>query len=58
MNGRRIKIGDEGVILDGKKVDGVTDYVIQAHIDQKSGIVECRLDMTIILDQSDFELEL
>ena len=56
--GKRIKIGDEGVILDGKKVDGVTDYVIQAHTDQISGVVEYRIDLTIVLDQPDFELEL
>ena len=55
---KRIKIGCEGVILDGKPIEGVTDYVIQAHVDQKSGGVECRLDMTIVLEQSDFEVEL
>lgn len=58
MRKHRIKIGDEGVFLDGKKIEGVTDYVIQAHTDQKNAGVECRLDITIILDQADFELEL
>lgn len=55
---KRIKIGDYGVILDGKEVAGVTDYKIQAHAEQESGNVECRLDLTIILDQSEIELEL
>lgn len=55
---KRLKIGDDGVILDGKKVVGVTDYKIQAHADQENGNVECRLDLTIILDQSELELEL
>ena len=55
---KRLKIGDDGVILDGKKVDGVIDYKIQAHVDQEDGNVECRLDLTIILEQSELELEL
>lgn len=55
---KRLKIGDDGVILDGKKVDGVIDYKIQARVDQEDGNVEYRLDLTIILDQSELELEL
>lgn len=55
---KRLKITEDGLFIQGKKVDGVTDYVLQAHTEQRTGDVECRLDLTVILDQADFELEL
>lgn len=52
---KRLRICEDGLFIQGKKVEGVTDYVLQAHTDQFSGQVECRLDLTVTLDQADFE---
>lgn len=58
MKEKRLKITKDGLFIQGEKVEGVTDYILQAHTNQFSCQVECRLDLTITLDQDDFELEL
>lgn len=58
MKEKRLKISEDGLFIQGKKVEGVTDYVLQTHTNQSSCQVECRLDLTVTLDQADFELEL
>lgn len=56
MKGHKIRINGGEVFLDDLKIRGLTGYTVQAHIDSKTQLPECKVDLSINVDLTDVQL--
>ena len=56
MKGHKVRINGGEVFLDDFKIRGLTGYTVQAHIDSKTQLPECKVDLSINVDLTDVQL--
>lgn len=57
MKGHKIRINGGEVFLDDFKIRGLTGYTVQARVNQKTQVPECKVDLSIDVDLVDFQLQ-